>query len=373
MLRKINRWVALAWLAGAISATAQAVEVRVERVATGLQNPWGLAFIGEGRMLVTERPGRMRVVQANGQLGEPLAGLPAVDAVGQGGLLDVITDRDFARNRTVYFCYAEPAAQGQKGNSTALAAARLSDDATRLEQVKVLFSQRPKFSSGAHFGCRIVDAGEGTLFLTLGDRFSRMADAQTLDNHHGKIVRIGKDGSAPKDNPFTQVAGALPEIWTLGHRNLQGAALAPDGQLWTLEHGPQGGDELNRPAKGKNYGWPLITYGENYGGGAIGKGLTTQSGLEQPIHHWTPSIAPSGMAFVTSTRYGRDWVGTLLVGSLKFGYLARLTLQGSQVVSEERLLTDLKRRVRDVRQGPDGFIYLLTDERQGELLRLVLP
>ena len=373
MLRKINRWVALAWLAGAISATAQAVEVRVERVAAGLQNPWGLAFIGEGRMLVTERAGRMRVVQVDGQLSAPLAGLPAVDAVGQGGLLDVITDRDFARNRTVYFCYAEPAGQGQKGNSTALAAARLSEDATRLEQVKVLFSQRPKFSSGAHFGCRMVDAGDGTLFLTLGDRFSRMADAQTLDNHHGKIVRVGKDGSVPKDNPFTQRAGALPEIWSWGHRNLQGAALGPDGKLWTLEHGPQGGDELNRPEKGKNYGWPVITYGENYGGGAIGKGLTTQPGLEQPIHYWTPSIAPSGMAFVTSTRYGPDWVGTLLVGSLKFGYLAHLTLKGSQVVSEERLLTTLKKRVRDVRQGPDGFIYLLTDERQGELLRLVLP
>ena len=373
MVRKLKRWVVLGWVAAAMSATVQAAEVRVERVATGLQNPWGLAFIGEGRMLVTERPGRMRVVQVDGQLSAPLAGLPAVDAVGQGGLLDVITDRDFARNRTVYFCYAEPAGQGQKGNSTALAAARLSDDATRLEQVKVLFSQRPKFSSGAHFGCRMVDAGDGTLFLTLGDRFSRMADAQTLDNHHGKIVRIGKDGSVPKDNPLTQRAGALPEIWSFGHRNLQGAALGPDGKLWTLEHGPQGGDELNRPEKGKNYGWPVITYGENYGGGAIGKGLTSQPGLEQPIHYWTPSIAPSGMAFVTSTRYGPDWVGTLLVGSLKFGYLAHLTLKGLQVVREERLLTDLKQRVRDVRQGPDGFIYLLTDERQGELLRLVLP
>ena len=372
MAWELKRGAVLGLVVLAISALAQAADVRVERVATGLENPWGLAFIGEGRMLVTERPGRMRVVQADGQLGEPLAGLPAVDAVGQGGLLDVITDRDFARNRKVYFCYAEPAGPGQKGNSTALAVARLSDDVKRLEQLRVLFSQRPKFSSGAHFGCRIVDSGDGHLFLTLGDRFSRMADAQTLDNHHGKIVRIGKDGSVPQDNPFIHSTGALPEIWSLGHRNLQGATLGPDGHLWTLEHGPQGGDELNRPEKGKNYGWPVITYGENYGGGAIGQGLTTQRGLEQPIHHWTPSIAPSGMAFVTSTRYGPDWVGTLLVGSLKFANLAHLTLNGAQVVREERLLTDLKQRVRDVRQGPDGFIYLLTDERRGELLRLVL-
>ncbi len=377
MSRQLNRrwakWAALCWVAVSLTTTVHALELRVERVATGLENPWGVAFIGDGRMLVTERPGRMRLVQANGQVGAPLAGLPPVDAVGQGGLLDVITDRDFARNRQLYFCYAEPAGVGQKGNSTALASARLSDDSTRLEQVKVLFSQRPKFSSSAHFGCRIVDADDRHLFLTLGDRFSRMADAQTLDNHHGKIVRIGKDGGVPKDNPFTQRAGALSEIWSLGHRNLQGAALGPDGQLWTLEHGPQGGDELNRPEKGKNYGWPLITYGENYGGGPINQGLTAQVGLEQPIHYWTPSIAPSGMAFVTSTRYGPDWVGTLLVGSLKFGYLAHLTLKGPQVVREEKLLTDLKQRVRDVREGPDGFIYLLTDERKGELLRVVLP
>ena len=369
-----KRLAALAWLAmlGCSSAWA-ASGLRTEVVAQGLQNPWGLAFIGEGRMLVTERPGRMRVVQADGRVGAPLAGLPPVEAAGQGGLLDVITDRDFARNRQIYFCYAEPAGPGEQGNSTALATARLSDDATRLEQVKVLFSQRPKFSSRAHFGCRIVDTGDGHLFLTLGDRFSRMADAQTLDNHHGKVVRIAKDGSVPKDNPFAQRAGALPEIWSLGHRNLQGATLGPDGHLWTLEHGPQGGDELNRPEKGKNYGWPVITYGENYGGGAIGEGLTSKAGLEQPLHHWTPSIAPSGMAFVSSTRYGPDWVGSLLVGSLKFRYVARLTLQGTKVVREEKLLTDLKQRVRDVRQGPDGFIYLLTDERNGELLRVVLP
>ena len=371
--RAVAVWLAVAGAGFSMSGASWAAELRVERVAGGLQNPWGLAFIGEGRMLVTERPGRMRVVEADGRVGAPLAGLPPVDAVGQGGLLDVITDREFARNRRVYFCYAEPAGPGEQGNSTALAAARLSDDTTRLEQVKVLFSQRPKFSSRAHFGCRIVDAGDGHLFLTLGDRFSRMADAQTLDNHHGKVVRIAKDGGVPADNPFVRRAGALPEIWSLGHRNLQGATLGPDGHLWTLEHGPQGGDELNRPEAGKNYGWPVITHGENYGGGTIGEGLTAKPGLEPPVHHWTPSIAPSGMAFVTSTRYGPDWVGNLLVGSLKFRYLARLTLKGNQVVGEEKLLTDLRQRVRDVRQGPDGLIYLLTDERNGELLRVVLP
>jgi glucose/arabinose dehydrogenase len=348
-------------------AHGQTPAPRVEVVASGLQNPWGVAFIDGGRFLVTERPGRLRVVAPDGRLSEPLAGLPPVDAGGQGGLLDVITDRDFARNRRVYFCYAEP---GTGGNSTALASAQLSADATRLEAVKVIFSQQPKFSSRAHFGCRIVEAADGKLFLTLGDRFSRKEDAQTLDNHHGKVVRINKDGSVPPDNPFVGRSGALPEIWSLGHRNLQGAALGPDGRLWTSEHGPQGGDEINRPEAGKNYGWPVITYGENYGGGAIGEGITAKAGLEQPVFQWTPSIAPSGLAFVKGERYGKAWQGNLLAGSLKFRYLARLDISGGRVVKEERLLPDLNARGRDVREGPDGFIYLLTDERNGRLLRL---
>lgn len=355
-----------------LAARGQTPALRTEVVASGLENPWGLAFIDGGRFLVTERPGRLRVVSASGQLGEPVAGLPRVDAVGQGGLLDVITDRDFARNRTVYFCYAEPALVGS-GNSTALASARLSADATRLENVRRLFSQSPKVNSRAHFGCRIAEATDGTLFLTLGDRYSRMADAQTLDNHHGKVVRINKDGSVPPDNPFAKTAGALPEIWSLGHRNLQGAAIAPDGQLWTSEHGPQGGDEINRPAAGKNHGWPVITYGENYGGGAIGAGITQKAGMEQPLHYWVPSIAPSGMVFVKGDRYGPAFQGRLLVGSLKFRYLARLTLDGTRVVKEDKLLPELGQRVRDVREGPDGFIYLLTDERNGQLLRLRAP
>lgn len=360
-------------LAGLLSwgtAQAQSARVTTEVVASGLQNPWAVAFVGDGRMLVTERPGRLRVVAPNGTLGEPVAGLPAVDAVGQGGLLDLITDRDFARNRTLYFCYSEPAAQGS-GNSTALASARLSADATRLENVKVIFSQQPKVSSRLHFGCRMVQAADGSLFLTLGDRYQRMNDAQTLDNHHGKVVRVRPDGSAHPDNPFRNRPGALPEIWSLGHRNPQGAALGPDGRLWISEHGPQGGDEINRPEPGKNYGWPVITYGENYGGGTIGQGLTEKAGMEQPVHQWTPSIAPAGMAFVTSERYGKAWQGSLLVGALKFRYLARLELDGARVVKEDKLLPDLGRRVRDVREGPDGFIYLLTDERNGQLLRLV--
>ena len=348
---------------------AQPAAVTTEVIARGLQNPWGLAFIGEGRMLVTERPGRMRVVEADGRVGNALSGVPKVDAVGQGGLLDVIADRDFARNRTVHFCFAEPAASGS-GNSTALASARLSTDATALEDVKVIFSQKPKVNSRLHFGCRIVQAPDGHLFLGLGDRFQRMADAQTLDNHHGKVVRIRTDGSAVPDNPYVGRNGALPEIWSIGHRNVQAAALGADGRLWTIEHGPQGGDEINITAAGRNYGWPVITYGENYGGGQIGEGITSKAGLEQPLHYWKPSIAPSGMAFVNSDRYGQGWRGSLLVGSLKFRYVARLVLDGDRVVREEKVLPDLGQRVRDVREGPDGFIYLLTDDRDGQLLRL---
>jgi aldose sugar dehydrogenase len=367
MTRSIALSFALA--VGGLTATlAQAQTTEV--VASGLQNPWGVAFIGEGRMLVTERPGRMRVVGPDGRLGPPLAGLPPIDAGGQGGLLDVVSDRAFATNRTVYFCYSEPAASGG-GNSTAMASARLSADAMRLDEVKVIFSQVPKVSSRAHFGCRIAQAADGSLFLTLGDRYSRMNDAQTLDNHHGKVVRVKATGGAHPGNPFVGRAGALPDIWSFGHRNVQGAAIAPDGRLWTSEHGPQGGDEINRPEAGKNHGWPVITFGENYGGGAIGDGITSKPGLEQPLHQWTPSMAPSGLAFVTSERYGKAWQGNLLAGSLKFRYLSRLVIEGDRVVREEKLLPNLNQRVRDVRQGPDGFIYLLTDDRDGQLLRLL--
>lgn len=349
------------------SPTAQ--RLVTEAVATGLENPWGLAFIGEGRLLVTERPGRMRVVEADGRLGPPLKGLPAVDAVGQGGLLDVIADRAFASNRLVHFCYSEP---GRGGNSTAMATARLSGDRLALEHTRVVFSQQPKVASRLHFGCRIVQADDGSFFLTLGDRFQRMQDAQTLDNHHGKVVRVLPDGQPHPQNPFVRQRGALPEIWSLGHRNVQGAAMGPDGALWTIEHGPQGGDELNRPEAGKNYGWPLITYGENYGGGRIGDGATARAGLEQPVQYWVPSIAPSGLAFLRSDRYGSAWQGNAFTGSLKFRHLSRLPMQGGRVVGEERLLTGLNQRIRDVREGPDGWLYVLTDDRNGQILRLVL-
>jgi glucose/arabinose dehydrogenase len=342
---------------------------RPETVATGLENPWGVSFLPGGRYIVTERPGRMRLIGADGKIGGPIAGLPAIAAGGQGGLLDVLADSGFEKNRTLYFCFSEPEAGGS-GNSTALASTQLSADGARLENLRIIFSQKPKVASRSHFGCRIVEARDGTLFLTLGDRFSRKEDAQKLDNHHGKVVRINKDGSAPKDNPFVGRPGALPEIWSYGHRNGQGATLAPDGRFWMTEHGPQGGDEINIPQAGRNYGWPVITYGENYGGGKIGEGITAKDGMEQPLHYWVPSIAPSGMAFLTSDRYGAAWKGNLFVGSLKFGYLDRIELKDGKVVAEHKLLTDSRARIRDVKQGPDGLLYVLTDESDGKLLRL---
>jgi glucose/arabinose dehydrogenase len=348
------------------SAPAAAQVMRAETVAGGLHHPWAVAFLPQGRFLVTERPGRMRVVEADGKLGPPLAGLPSVAAAGQGGLLDVIVDSGFSANRTLYFCFSEP---GLIGNSTALARAKLAADGSRLEDVKVIFSQQPKVSSNLHFGCRIVEARDGNLFLTLGDRFHRKDDAQKLDNHLGKVVRITKEGGPAPGNPFVGRAGALPEIWSIGHRNSQGATLAPDGSIWMHEHGPQGGDEVNILQPGRNYGWPVITFGENYGGGPIGEGINTKPGMEQPLHYWVPSIAPSGMAFLGSDRYGPAMKGNLLIGSLKFGYLSAVELSGGKVLRERKLIEGAG-RVRDVRQGPDGFLYVLTDESPGKLLRL---
>ena len=362
-------------LSGALWA-AGSPSLSTEIVAEGLEHPWAVAFLPDGRYLVTERPGRMRIVQGDGRLAPALAGLPPVDGAGQGGLLDVVLDSDFARNRQLYFCYSEPGSGAESSkNSTALASARLSDDASRLEQVKVLFSQRPKYASALHFGCRIVERmvdgkSDGTLFLALGERSRYKEEAQNLKSHLGKIVRIAKDGSVPGDNPFAGRADAWPEIWSYGHRNAQGAALAPDGSFWMHEHGPQGGDEVNRPEAGKNYGWPVITHGENYGGGKIGAGITRKEGMEQPQHYWVPSIAPSGMAFVTSDRYGPQWKGSLVVGSLKFQRLERLTIRSGKVTASEQVLTRLGQRVRDVRQGPDGWLYLLTDAQDGQLLRV---
>lgn len=359
---------ALAVLATPPSQAQPTSQPRPETVAAGLSHPWALAFLPDGRFMVTERPGRLRVIDADGRARPPVEGLPPVVAEGQGGLLDVALDAGFGANRTIYFCFSEAGPSGTNG--TALASAVLSADERRLDQVRVIFSQQPKVASRAHFGCRIAQGRDGTLFLTMGDRFSRSADAQQLDNHLGKVIRVDREGRAPADNPFIGRAAALPEIWSYGHRNMQGATIAPDGRLWTHEHGAQGGDEINIDQAGRNYGWPVITHGVNYGGAPIGEGLKAKEGMEQPLHQWTPSIAPSGMAFLTSERYGAAWKGSLLVGSLKFGYLDRIEVRDGKVVAEQKLLASARERIRDVRQGPDGLIYVLTDEDDGKLIRL---
>ncbi|MDO9451462.1 MAG: PQQ-dependent sugar dehydrogenase [Stagnimonas sp.] len=345
--------------------------VSVETVTSGLENPWSLAFLPDGRMLVTERTGQMRIVNAAGRKGAALTGLPKVSAKGQGGLLDVVLSPDFAQNSTVFFSYSEPR---QGGNGTAVAKARLAlkGDGGSLENVQVIFRQQPTIDSGAHFGSRLVFARDGNLFVTLGDRYSGKEQAPLKDNHLGKVVRITTDGSAPKDNPFVNAQGAKPELWSVGHRNPQGAALHPvTGQLWITEHGPKGGDEVNAPKPGLDYGWPQICYCVNYDDQQIGTGKSELAGLQQPLWHWTPSIAPSGLAFYTADRFP-GWRGNLFAGSLKFGLLSRLTLDGENVVGEERLLEGLNQRIRDVRQGPDGALYLLTDEGDGSILRVTL-
>jgi glucose/arabinose dehydrogenase len=353
-------------IAPGFAADVAAPRFHAETVAQGLAHPWAVAFLPEGRFLVTERPGRMRVVEADGRVGAPLAGVPAVVTGGQAGLLDLILDSHFAANRTIYFCYSEA---GDGGSGTAVARARLAADRRKLEGLEVIFRQAPKASGTLQYGCRIVEAPDGNLFVALGERYFRRERAQALDNDLGKVVRITKDGAPAPGNPFGGRPGARPEIWTWGHRNPEGLVFAPDGSLWESEHGPQGGDEVNVLRAGRNYGWPVITYGEEYGGGRIGEGLTHKDGMEQPLHYWVPSIAPSGMAFVTSDRYGPAVKGNLFVGSLKFRYLARLEIEGGKVVRDSRAL-ELGQRVRDVREGPDGLLYLLTDEDDGRLVRV---
>jgi aldose sugar dehydrogenase len=337
--------------------------IRVVTVATGLDHPWGLAFLPDGRMLVTERSGSLRIVDANGQLSAPLSGVPDVSARGQGGLLDVALAPDFAQSRMIYVSYAEP---GLTGQGTTVARARLGEG--RLENLHVVFRQDPKRSTNHHFGSRLAFTRDGYLYITTGDRGSR-DDAQNLSVHMGKVIRLRPDGSVPTDNPFVNREGARPEIWSYGHRNLQGATIHPEtGQLWTVEHGAMGGDEVNTPKAGRNYGWPVITYGLDYSGARIGEG-TAKAGMEQPVHYWDPSIAPSGMTFYTGDKFPA-WRGNLFVGSLKFGLLARLTVQGERVTAEERLLEGFRDRVRDVRQGPDGYLYLVTDEGNGRIVRI---
>ena len=359
------------WMAACLSVVglvlaAPAVAISTEPVLTRLQDPWAVAFLPDGRLLLTQRGGQLYVASMDGKLSPPLAGLPAISVEGQCGLLDVAVDPQFASNQRIFFTFAEP---GEGGNSTAVGRARLVG--SQLQEVKTIFVQKPKVKSSLHCGSRIAFDAEGHLWVGLGDRFSGKDQVQDLGNHLGKVVHIDADGKPPSDNPFLGRAGALPEIWSLGHRNIQGAAVHPlTGDLWAIEHGPQGGDEVNRVQAGRNYGWPLVTYGRNYGTGTRIGEEGPKPGFEQPLRHWVPvSVAPSGLAFVTSDRYP-GWKGSLLMGTLRGQALIRLTLDGNTVTGEERLLENLSRRIRDVRQGPDGWVYVLTDGADAQLLRL---
>jgi aldose sugar dehydrogenase len=339
--------------------------VDVQTIARGLEHPWSLAFLPDKRMLVTERPGRLRVVELDGRVSEPLTGVPQVYASGQGGLLDVVLSPAFDKDRLVYLSFAE---SGEGGAGTAVAHGRLGERG--LENTQVIWRQQPKVSGSNHWGSRIVFRPDGTLFVTLGERFYHSERAQDLSTTIGKVVRINPDGSAPPDNPFVNRAGVRPEIWSYGHRNVQAAALHPEtGQLWTVEHGARGGDELNHPEAGKNYGWPVISYGTHYSFLKIGEG-TAKPGMEQPVYYWDPVIAPSGMVIYTGDLFV-GWKNNFLVGSLTPGGLVRLVMKDGKVAQEERYLDDLRERIRDVRQASDGSLYLLTDARNGQILRII--
>ena len=343
------------------SLTSEDGAIRVDSIADGLAHPWGLAFLPDGRMLVTERPGRLRLVSNEGKISEPVAGVPDVDPRGQGGLLDVAVDPDFSSNGLVYVSYAEA---GDGGASTAVARGRLTDSA--LENVEVIFRQEPKVGGSNHFGSRLVFAPDGTLFVTLGERF-KFEPAQDNANHLGTVVRINPDGSVPPDNPFVDTPGALPEIWSFGHRNVQGAAIDPaSGALWTIEFGPRDGDELNKPEAGRNYGWPLVSWGMHYSGEDI-PDPPTRPDLADAAYHWVPAISPSGMSFYDGALFPA-WRGDLLIGGLSSQALVRLDMENGRVTREERI--DIGDRVRNVRQGPDGAVYLLIDSSDGEILRL---
>jgi len=382
MLRQ-NPWIAVSavFLALGIAAAPARAEitdapkpgtpskVKVETFAEGLEHPWGMQFLPDGRLLVTEQPGRMRVVGKDGTLSQPIAGVPEVVAWNQGGLLDVLLAPDFADTGTIYFSFSEPRGGGKNGTSVARAKLVLDENGGgKLEDVKVIFQQTPAARSGHHFGSRLVWADDGTLFVTTGDRNILKQEAQNPANHIGKVLRINTDGSGADANPRNE--GWAPEVWSYGHRNIQGAAIRPEtGELYTVEHGARGGDELNQPEAGKNYGWPVITYGVDYSGAPIGEGITEKEGMEQAVYYWVPSIATSGLAFYEGDLFP-DWKGNAFVGGLAGTQVARLVFDGDTVIAEETLLEDQGKRIRDVRAGPDGALWLLTDD-SGEVLRVV--
>jgi glucose/arabinose dehydrogenase len=342
--------------------------ITAETFARGLAHPWGLAFLPDGRLLVTERPGRLRVLSQQGQASPPVAGVPEVYASGQGGLLDVALAPDFAGSHWLYLSYAEPRGGGKNGTTVARGKLVAAGEGARLADTQVIFRQEPAYASSHHFGSRLIFMPDGSLFVTAGERFSQRDEAQNPANHIGKLMRLQPDGAAYPGNP--KRPGWRPEVWSIGHRNVQAAALNPaSGKLWTVEHGARGGDEINIPEAGKNYGWPVISYGRNYDGSKIGVG-TQRPGLEQPVYYWDPSIAPSGATFYTG-RLFPEWQGNLFVGALAGQALHRLVLEGDKVVGEEILLSDLGARIRDVHQGADGALWLLTDEEKGRVMRVV--
>lgn len=345
------------------------VDFDVVVLTGGLEHPWAVEPLPSGDLLVTERPGRMRIVTANGQLSQPIGGVPAVDARDQGGLLDVALSPSFDSDRTIYWSYSEPR---RGGNGTSVARGVLSSDRRQLNDVRVIFRAMPTYNGHMHFGSRVLFGPDGMLYVTLGERsdLEIRPQAQHLDSHMGKILRINPDGSVPGDNPFVGRSGALSEIWTLGHRNVQAAGFDADGQLWIVEHGPRGGDELNRIEKGKNYGWPLVTYGIEYSGAPIANAVTDREGFERPVYYWDPVIAPSGAQFYTGDAFPA-WRDNLFVGSLKEKRLVRLALEDDRVIGEEHLIADRRQRVRDVRQGLDGSLYIVTDEDNGELWKIM--
>tara|TARA_R110000782_G_scaffold129164_1_gene220732 strand:+ start:5428 stop:6543 length:1116 start_codon:yes stop_codon:yes gene_type:complete len=343
--------------------TSEKYSFTVERVAERLENPWAIDFLPDGRILVTERPGRLRLIDG-GKLSEPVIGLPKVKSKGQGGLLDIAIDPDFHNNQIIYFSYS---GANKNGIGTEVASAKLIDNG--LTEVKVLFQALPKSRGGHHFGSRLLINDEGNLFITLGDRGTKER-AQDINDHAGSLIRINKNGTIPNDNPFFNKSSAKPEIYTYGNRNMQGIAMHPDsGEVWTIEHGPQGGDELNLMRSGVNYGWPVITYGVNYViGTRIGEG-TEKKGMAQPIHYWVPSIAASSLLFYTGEQFPA-WHGNAFVSSLVFGQLVRLEMKDNKVIKEERLFDGDFGRIREVQQGADGFLYFITDDSRGKLYRM---